>query len=515
MSSFKNLWKELYQIEKKNRKRNIISLFSEENRFENFSTEYGKIFIDFSKTNIDHYTLKKLFHLIEHANLKQKKNDLFEGKKINLSESSSPKHIFYRRNNFLNQSEKELFLDNKKMFQISENIRTGKYLGVTKKKFKKIVNIGIGGSRNGCELITSALRKFSTGPEVLFISSPDSNEFDEITSKLNPFETLFIIVSKSFKTVETRQNAKKLFSWLKKNFQCDPSNHIICVTNNKKEAENFFSDKIRILDIPKDLGGRYGLWGPFSLSALCNIGLKNFKSFLEGAREIDENFFFEENKNNLPLVLSAIDVWHRNFCNYQTKSLIPYDYNLKYFINYIQQLEMESNSKKVNIPDVDNVKSSPILWGSTGSEAQHSFFQFLHQGSDKSPCEFLIGINDHIRRNSQERDLLIKSCLAQSEALMLGNTGNINEENLYKLCEGNRPSTTIFFESLTPKILGSLISIYEHKTFINGIFWKINSFDQWGVEMAKKVFNSYNLKKFNNSYSNKIKAKINMMKKNF
>ena len=513
MSSFKKIWKIIEQKKIESNKRNLISLFSDSQRFENFSTECSKIFVDFSKINIDKFTLNKLFELFEKINLEKKKLELFEGKEINTSENLSPRHIFFRKNNFLKKSEKNFLEDNRETLEISEQIRKGKYLSVKKKKFKNIVNVGIGGSRNGNELITTALRNFSNGPDVLFISSLDSNEFKKITKELDPSETLFVIVSKTFKTIETIENAKKVIEWLKSRLNCDPSKNIICVTNNRKEAKEYFSDKIKIINIPEGLGGRFGLWGPFSLSALCNIGLNNYNLMLEGAEEIDENFFYEKNKNNLPLVLSIIDIWHRNFCNYRSRTIIPYDYDLRFFINYIQQLEMESNGKIFKNSKKNISKTAPITWGSSGSDAQHSFFQFLHQGSDITPCEFLIGVNDLSKSNSLERELLLKNCLAQSEALMLGNKKSIKKRERYKLCNGNRPSTTILFESLTPKILGSLISIYEHKTFVNGIFWKINSFDQWGVENAKKIYKNYDLNKYNDFYSKEIKKKIKKMQK--
>ena len=501
MSSFKEIWNSLIKIGELSKKRHISSLFKNKSRYENFSIKFNDILIDYSKTNIDDETLKKLLKLIQISDLNEKKIDLFKGNNIYSLENSSPIHVLYRRNIF-KKTEQTLLKNNERMFKISEDIRNGKYLNVKGDKFKNIINIGIGGSRNGSELIYDALKVFSTGPKVFYISSMDDTEFNNTVCDLNPFETLFIVVSKTFKSIETIENAKKALNWLRKNLDCDVSKHLICVTSNKEEVKKLFSENIEVINVPSGLGGRFGLWGPYSLSSMCKIGFKNYNLMLEGANEIDDNFYNEKNKNNLSIILSIIDIWHRNFCNFQTKAIIPYDYNLKFFVNYVQQLEMESNGKNINLLSKKNkVNSSPIVWGSTGSEGQHSFFQFLHQGSNIVPCDFLIGINDQIQPNSKERNLLLKNCLAQSEALMVGS--DKNNKKIHQFCEGNRPSTTIFYESLSPKVLGSLIALYENKNFINSIIWRVNPFDQWGVENAKKVLGKF-MSKEKNNYYNKI-----------
>ena len=506
MSPFKEIWDSLIKKGEISKKRDISSLFTNKSRYDNFSSKFNDILIDYSKTNLDDETFQKLMKLIQISDLYEKQVDLFKGKNISPSKEPSPIHVLYRRNIF-KKTEKTLLENNKRMFKISEDIRDGKYLNVKGQKFKSIVNIGIGGSRNGSELIYDSLKIFSTGPKVFYISSMDDTEFNDTVYDLDPYETLFVVVSKSFKSIETIQNTRKALFWLKKSLNCDVSKHFICVTSNKEEAKKLLSENIEILNVPSGLGGRFGLLGPYSLSSMCNIGFENYNQMLEGANQIDDNFYNEKNKDNLSLVLSIIDIWHRNFCNFQTKAILPYDYNLKFFVNYIQQLEMESNGKSINyLSQKNKISSSPIVWGSSGSEGQHSFFQFLHQGSNIVPCDFLIGINDQIQPNSKERTLLLKNCLAQSEALMVGS--DKSNKNIHEFCEGNRPSTTIFYESLSPKVLGSLIALYENKNFINSVIWRVNPFDQWGVENAKKIFSKF-ISEEKNDYYNKIIKKFN------
>ncbi len=480
----------------KNKDRRIADLFNDEDRFLNFSAEACQLCLDFSKTNIDAEAKKYLLELIATSSFRKKREDLFCGRELNISENRSVLHVALR------SSVNELVINNcnvmseiketlSKMEEFSTNVRLGKVVSSTKMKFSDVVNIGIGGSSLGVKMAINALGPYSDGPRCHFVSNVDSANIADILKNLNPHTTLVIIASKTFKTLETLTNAKTAISWLKKSVSSSFSEHLVAVSSASEETKKYGIWKDRVFSFPDGVGGRYSIWGPIGLPVMIAIGAQKFLSFLAGAEKMDQHFFKQEFHENLPVLLAMVGIWHRNICKYPSRAVLPYEHRLAELPSYLQQLDMESNGKHISSDGQDlNFDTSPLVWGGAGTDGQHAFYQMLHQGTSIIPCEFLIGAHGHEPHLKHQHDLLIANCLAQSEALMKGKISErISLVAASKECLGNRPSVTLLYKKLTPEVLGSLIALYEHRTFTEGIVWKINSFDQWGVELGKKMSN--------------------------
>lgn len=479
-------------------------------RFEEFSINQEDMLFDYSKLHINKEVMEKLFSLVESCNLIEKRDAMFSGEKINITENRAVLHTALR-----NDSSKEVLVDGKDVMPdvkaeldrikaFSDDIRDGKLKSSSNEKFTDVINIGIGGSHLGPEMVTQALKPYHDGPNLHFVSNIDSSHLADTLENLNPSTTLILIASKTFTTIETMTNAKSAKKWM-----------IECVGEEKSSAHfaalSTALDKTKEFGIPEDrvfgfwdwVGGRYSVWSVLGLSVMIAIGKDNFQSFLDGAHEMDKHFKTASVEENIPMLLGLLGVWHRNICDYDTRALLPYDQRLKSFAMYVQQLDMESNGKRVTASGEKlTVKSGPIVWGEPGTNSQHSFFQLLHQGTDIIPCEFMLAVNNHEKGMDIHNDLLIANCLAQSQAMMNGRSleevktilekSGLGEEKIEKLAphkvfEGNRPSSTLMYKRLDPKTLGKIIALYEHRVFVEGAIWDIDSFDQWGVELGKEL----------------------------
>ncbi|MBT7241906.1 MAG: glucose-6-phosphate isomerase, partial [Flavobacteriaceae bacterium] len=365
----------------------------------------------------------------------------------------------------------------------------GTWKGFTGKPITDIVNIGIGGSELGPKMVTNALKYYSNDLKIHYISNVDGDHVSETLKKLNRETTLFIIVSKSFTTQETMTNANAIKNWfLQESTQLDIEKHFIAVSSNESAVIDFGISEQNVFPMWDWVGGRFSLWSAVGLSTCCAIGYKNFEELLRGAHEMDLHFRNEDFSENIPVVLALLSVWYNNFFLSETEAIIPYTQYLEDFVPFLQQAIMESNGKSVDRNgNTINYQTGTIVWGNVGANAQHAFFQLLHQGTKLVPVDF-IGFSESLYHNKKQHEILKANFFSQSEALLQG-TYKQSISNAYRAFSGNKPSNTILINNLTPKNLGSLIAIYEHKIFVQGIIWNIFSFDQWGVELGKKLTN--------------------------
>ncbi|QJC32290.1 glucose-6-phosphate isomerase [Enterobacteriaceae endosymbiont of Donacia versicolorea] len=524
-------WKNLQNHIKEIKNITLHHLFKQDkNRFKNFSINFeNNILFDYSKNIINKNTMKFLISLAKETNCINAINALFYGKKINVTEQRSVLHIATRSNNFLLKNTKihnNINFILQKIKNISDDIISKKWKGYTNKKIKNIINIGIGGSELGPLMVTESLKSYKNNLNLFFLSNIDSDQLVEIIKKIKLEESLFIIVSKTFTTQETITNASSIKKWFMKNIITNINKnlillkHFIAVTNNINAAINFGINKNNILPLLSEIGGRFSLWSSVGLSISLSIGFHNFKKLLKGANKMDNHFFYTPINNNIPIIMALISIWYSNFWNTETEAIIPYSYNMRFFPQYLQQLCMESNGKSID-RNGNKIKyqTSPIIWGDIGTNGQHSFFQMLHQGTKLIPCDFIASVSNLNNFFKEHHNKLISNFIAQTKALAFGNTNNkyILQENIYKYCFGNHPSNSIFLRKINPYNLGSLISYYEHKIFVQGVILNIFSFDQWGVELGKKVTNillnniSQEIKKIN-KYDSSTNGLINFYK---
>ena len=488
----------------------IESLFKKnENRFNNFSVHAGSIFLDYSKNRITEKTMQLLFNLLDQSDLRKSIEAMFTGEKINWTENRSVLHVALR-----NDLNKPIFADGQdvmpgvnavleKMKAFSNRIRSREWKGFTGKHIKTIVNIGIGGSDLGPVMICEALRPYrGNGPDVRFVSNVDATDFVEKTRDLSPNETLFIVASKTFTTQETMTNADTARAWLLKSLS-DPkaiAKHFVAVSTNKKEVEKFGIDPANMFEFWDWVGGRYSSWSAIGLPIACFLGFDHFTELLAGAHEMDCHFRHTPWESNMPAILAVLEIWYSNFWNAQTHAILPYDQYLSRFAAYFQQGDMESNGKYIDCDGkpVDYTTGS-IVWGEPGTNGQHAFYQLIHQGTHLIPCDF-IGCIHSQNPIGDHHFKLMANFFAQTEALMKGRSIEDVENELrskgmsqkeiaalapHRVFTGNRPTNSILINRLTPHALGNLIALYEHKIFVQGIVWRINSFDQWGVELGK------------------------------
>ena len=510
-------WDLLNKNQEEFKKRRIETLFEEDNnRFSKFSISIEDLFFDFSKTNIDLKTLLNLRKFAEKSEILRKVDSMFKGDKINITENRSVLHTALRNfntKNFKNVDaiNNKLLVRFKSISSFCNNIRNGRKKSCSGDYFTDVVNVGIGGSELGPKLVTSALSEYHDGPKIHFVSNIDSTDIIKIIKNLDPNKTLFIISSKSFTTTETIYNANTAIKWVCSKFGSDGMQNFVAVCSSKEKALALGIIEENIFEFEEWVGGRFSVWGPIGLPVMLAIGVDHFTKFLEGASQIDYHFRNEEVAKNLPISLALIGFWHSTICKYTSRVILPYETKLQYLPTFLQQLDMESNGKSVNLTgDKVNYPTTPVIWGQIGTNSQHAFYQFLHQSNQIIPCEFLLGANciDDSYYTKHHLQLII-NCLAQSEALMLGikNEDTLEEKrNHHKHCDGNRPSTILVYKQLTPKILGKLLALFEHRTFAEGLLWNVNSFDQWGVELgkelAKKLTEHFNQKNKNKNFSN-------------
>ena len=484
--------------------KNLIDFFKEnKNRVKKMSFRWEDFYFDFSKNRLDETIFKILKDMAIEAGLSDAINDCFNGKKINVTENRSVLHSALRDFSYkqINYNGNDIIPEIKrvrnKIKKVSNKLINGIWKGYTGKNITHIVNVGIGGSDLGPKMVCEALSFYKNHLKTLFISNIDGDHVMEILKECPRDTTLFIIVSKTFTTQETLTNANTIRSWfLKDANENDISKHFIAVSTNLKKIDEFGIDKENIFPMKNWVGGRFSLWSAVGLIISISIGYENFERLLKGAYSMDNHFKEAPFKENIPVIMGLISVWYNNFYNAETEAIIPYTEYLKSFPEYLQQASMESNGKSTDRNgEPVNYQTGSIIWGSTGTNAQHAFFQLIHQGTKLIPTDF-IGFKESLYKKHDHQDKLIANFIAQTEALMVGKNKNelLNEkvpDNLlpHKVFEGNNPSTTILIEKLTPYNIGALIAVYEHKIFTQGVLWNIFSFDQWGVELGKKLAN--------------------------
>ena len=497
-------WKALEVHYTKVRDLHLRKLFADDpKRGERMTAEAAGVYFDYSKHRVTDETLGLLLQLAEESGLRARIEAMFRGEKINVTEKRAVLHTALRAT-----KGKSVLVDGvdvipqvhamlDKMAGFSNRVRSGEWKGRTGKPIRNIVNIGIGGSDLGPVMAYEALRHFSRRDlNFRFVSNIDGTDFAEATRDLNAEETLFIISSKTFTTLETMTNAQTARDWLLKTLKHPDAiaKHFVAVSTNTREVAKFGIDTANMFEFWDWVGGRYSMDSAIGLSTMIAIGPENFRAMLDGFREMDEHFRTAPFERNLPVLMGLLGIWYNNFFGVQTTAVLPYEQYLKRFPAYLQQLTMESNGKHVTL-DGSRVtyQTGPIYWGEPGTNGQHSFYQLIHQGTRLIPCDF-IGFFETLNPLGHHHDMLLANVFAQAEALAFGKTAEDVKTGgtpawlvPHKTFEGNRPSSTILLERLTPEALGKLVALYEHSVFTQGAIWNIDSFDQWGVELGKAL----------------------------
>jgi len=484
-------------------------------RFEEFSLTVEDILLDYSKHRITKETLAQLFQLARDSNIEQWRSRMFSGEKINITENRAVLHTALR-----NRSNTPVLVDGKdvmpdvnavlaQMRSFTEQVRGGQWTGYTGKRITDVVNIGIGGSDLGPVMACDALKPYAS-PDLKahFVSNIDGAHLMRVLENCNPETTLFIVASKTFTTQETMTNAHSARRWFLNAAKQDQhvAKHFVALSTNATAVQAFGIDTNNMFAFWDWVGGRYSLWSAIGLSIALYVGMDNFEQLLAGGHAMDQHFQTAPLEQNMPVIMALLGVWYNNFFHVDTHAILPYDQGMSRFAAYLQQADMESNGKFI-CRDGSRVsyKTGPVIWGEAGTNGQHAFYQLIHQGTQMVPADFLMPANSHYKIGSpddQHHKILLANFLAQTQALMLGKTreearaelekqglsGEALEDLLpHKVFEGNRPTTSIVFKQLTPYTLGKLIALYEHKIFVQGIIWDINSYDQWGVEYGKQI----------------------------
>jgi glucose-6-phosphate isomerase len=465
----------------------MMDIFDQEpDRNQQYKIKCNEIQFDYSKNRINRKTLVLLNELANEVGLKQAIQLQFEGFNINQTEDRAVLHSALRDFNHMKPEVKKAL---QKMKAFSNSVIKGKWKGYTNKTITDVVNIGIGGSDLGPKMVVNALQYYNNHLNVHYVSNVDGDHVAETLKGLDRETTLFIIVSKTFTTQETLANATTIKNWfLKDASQLDIEKHFVAVSSNIEKAVNYGITEENIFPMWDWVGGRFSLWSSVGLSICCAVGYSNFEDLLKGAHEMDLHFKNEEFTNNIPVLMGLISIWYNNFYHCETEAIIPYNQYLDKFVPYLQQAVMESNGKEIDRNGTPvNYQTGAIIWGNVGTNSQHAFFQLLHQGTKMIPIDF-IGFKESLHGNEYQHKLLMANFYGQSESLLEG-TYKQNINNIYKTFKGNKPSNALLINQLTPKNLGSLIALYEHKLFVQGIIWNIFSYDQWGVELGKKNAN--------------------------
>ncbi|WP_313252564.1 glucose-6-phosphate isomerase [Empedobacter sp.] len=491
----------------------IKELFAQNsNRFEEFSIQYPSLLVDYSKNRINAETIQLLVDLAKEMDVDTAIQQMFEGDVINVTEKRAVLHTALR-----NRSNEEVLVDGKdvmpqinevldQMKLFSEKVISGEWKGFSGKEITDIVNIGIGGSDLGPVMVTEALKHYKTRLNIHFVSNIDGTHLAETFKEINPETTLFIVASKTFTTQETMTNAFSAKEWFLNSDaqEADVAKHFVALSTNAEGVANFGIDTANMFQFWDWVGGRYSLWSAIGLSIALAVGFDNFEELLEGAHEMDVHFKTETLDQNIPVVLALLGIWYNNFFGADSVALLPYEQYLSRFAAYFQQGDMESNGKYVGRDGKKvDYETGPIIWGEPGTNGQHAFYQLIHQGTKLIPADFIAGANS-LNVLGDHHAKLLSNFFAQTEALAFGKdeetvvaelekAGKSKEEidflTAFKIFEGNRPTNSILYQVLTPKVLGNLIAMYEHKIFVQGVIWNIFSFDQWGVELGKQLAN--------------------------
>ena len=496
-------WKALESHYQKIHETSLRQLFADDpTRGERFTVETGGIFLDYSKNRITDETLKLLIHLAEESGLRARIDAMFSGEKINITENRAVLHVALRA-----PKTESIFVDGEdvvpgvhavldKMAAFADRVRSGAWKGHTGKRIRNVINIGIGGSDLGPVMAYEALKYYSQRDITFrFVSNVDGTDFAEAVRDLNADETLFLVASKTFTTLETMTNAHSARDWSLAGLGGDEkavAKHFVAISTNAKEVAKFGIDTANMFEFWDWVGGRYSMDSAIGLSTMLAIGPDNFRAMLSGFHQMDEHFRTAPFASNLPVLMGLLTVWYTDFFDAQTVAILPYEQYLKRFPAYLQQLTMESNGKHVTLDGTRvTTETGPIYWGEPGTNGQHSFYQLIHQGTRLIPCDF-IGFYKTLNPLGRHHDTLMANVFAQAEALAFGKTAEqVKAEGTpdwlvpHRVFDGNRPSNTILADKLTPEVLGKLIALYEHMVFTQGTIWSIDSFDQWGVELGK------------------------------
>ena len=503
-------WKKLVDHHQEFSTQTLQALFKKNpGRSSEFSLSWNDFYVDYSKNNINSTTVQLLIDLAQECELKQAINDYFSGSPINQNEKRSVLHTALRT-----PKSSKILVDEKDIVssvhevkahikRFAQNIISGTTKGVSGKSFTDVVNIGIGGSDLGPAMVTEALRYYRNHLGLHYISNVDGDHVMEVLKKVNPETTLFVIVSKTFTTQETLSNATTAKKWLVDQLGVQAvDKHFVAVSTNLEKIDAFGIDPNNVFPMNDWVGGRFSLWSAVGLSIALAVGPDHFESLLHGAYEMDMHFKESSFEKNIPVILALLSIWYNNFYGAESEAIIPYTQYLHRFAAYLQQGIMESNGKSVDRNGKRvGYQTGNIIWGEPGTNAQHAFFQLIHQGTKRIPAHF-IGFKHSLHGNQDHHDKLMANFFAQTEALMQGKSeaeirsemqkkGSVNEALIpFKVFEGNKPTTTFLIEKLTPQSLGSLIAMYEHKIFVEGVIWNIFSYDQWGVELGKQLASS-------------------------
>lgn len=491
--------------------RPIASLFDDPARAGTFSVTlgaepFGEMLFDYSKTGIDAETRDLLVALARNAGLEARREAMFTGERINETENRAVLHTALRNlDDALEVEGVDITAGVRatltRMEAFARDLRDGRIRGVGG-RISDVVNIGIGGSDLGPAMAVEALRPYHDGPRCHFVSNVDGAHIHDVLKPLNPETTLIIVASKTFTTQETMTNAQTARDWMARGLN-DPTRQFVALSTALSKTTAFGIDPARVFGFEDWVGGRYSVWGPIGLSLMIAIGPEHFRAFLAGAAAIDTHFRHAPPERNMPVMLALTGIWHNQICGYPSRAVIPYDQRLARLPAYLQQLEMESNGKRVAMDGSDLTRpSSPVVWGEPGTNGQHAFFQMIHQGTCPVPCEFLLAASGHEPNLEHQHRMLAANCLAQAEALMRGRSlkearalmkaqgfsgKELERQARHRVFPGNRPSVMLLYPRLTPATLGALLALYEHRVFVEGVVLGINSFDQWGVELGKEL----------------------------
>jgi glucose-6-phosphate isomerase len=491
--------------------RHILDLFSADcTRAQSFSALADGLLFDYSKTNIDADQKAALIALLEDADVAGKRDAMFSGEKINVTEERAVLHTALR-----NLDGEDISVDGAgvmkgvrhilaRMDDFADRVRRGDITSSSGAPFEDIVNIGIGGSDLGPVMAYESLRPYADGPRCHFVSNVDGAHIYDVLKGLNPLTTLVIVASKTFTTIETMTNAETAKNWLVAQVGEESIlSHFVALSTARDKTTAFGIDPDLVFGFEDWVGGRYSVWGPIGLPLMLAIGPQKFAEFLRGAQAMDTHFRSAPWDQNLPALLALTGIWHNQINGYATRAVLPYEQRLLRLPAYLQQLEMESNGKRVSVDGADlPFDSGPVVWGEPGTNGQHAFYQLIHQGTRVVPCEFMVGKYGHENGLKHHHELLVSNCLAQSEALMRGRSldearalmvakgfegDELERQARHRVFPGNRPTTTLAYDRLTPFVLGQIIALYEHRVFVEGVVLGINSFDQWGVELGKEL----------------------------
>lgn len=487
------------------KKRRFETLFGA-GRARDFSAQTGDLLLDYAKTNIDTQGRDLLLNLLDQAGVAEKRDAMFSGAKINETEGRAVLHTALR-----NLDGGPVMVDGQdvmpevlqtltRMEDFAHAVRSGAFTGQGG-AITDVVNIGIGGSDLGPAMATLALAPYHDGPRVHFVSNVDPADISDALRGCDPATTLIIVASKTFTTIETMTNAKTAWAWMSQSVD-NPGAQFAALSSAAEKTADWGIDPSRVFGFADWVGGRYSMWGPIGLALMIAIGAEGFRAFLRGGQDMDRHFQAADWHENLPAIMAIVGIWHNQICGYGTRAVLPYDNRLARLPAYLQQLEMESNGKRISMGgDALTDHSGPVVWGEPGTNGQHAFYQLIHQGTRIVPCEFLVAAQGHETDLHHQHQLLVANCLAQSEALMKGRTldaarakvadkfmgDELERQAAHRVFPGNRPSVTLAYPQLTPHMLGMLIALYEHRVFVEGTILGINSYDQWGVELGKEL----------------------------